>query len=202
MTPKKKHIFVSCSVGLVKFKRKRSLKCAKCESSYPMQAEVSAHYQENHHKVKCSVCHQLFNTPATLTRHMYSHEIATKACRCGKSFRFKSELKSHKLTHRWIRREHCMKPGCNWSYYNATDLTKHTLTHSDVVWSCPTCDYTKKDKHLLKSHKRKHNQTVKYTCLTCRKAFVYYTQWSRHKKTANCIELNRSGSSEVWTLPT
>ena len=83
---KKKHEFISRMVGLMKFKRKRSFKCGKCDNTYPTQAAVSAHYRKEHDIVKCSVCHKMFTMPATLTRHMYSHEIATKACRCSKSF--------------------------------------------------------------------------------------------------------------------
>ena len=192
-----KHEFVSRTVGLIKFKRKRTFKCGNCDNTYPTQAAVSAHYRETHDIVKCSVYHKTFTTPATLSRHMYSHEIATKACRCGKTFRFDSELKSHKLTHRHITMEHCAKPGCNKSYFSASDLAKHVLMHSDKIWNCPECDYNTKDKQLLKSHKRKHEQTVQYTCLRCGKGFVYYTQWSRHKKAENCTELKCSSSPEV-----
>ena len=87
-------------------------------------SELNAHYKENHDPVKCYVCHKVFNTQSSLDRHLYSHKIATKKCRCGRLFRFESELESHKLKHRQIRTQKCSKPGCNKSYFSASDLAK------------------------------------------------------------------------------
>ena len=139
------HVFVSRTVGLIKHKRKRIFKCAKCETRKATQGEINAPYRSTHEKVKCYVCHQLFSTPATLVCHLYSHEIATKKCRCGKVFRFASELKSHKLTHRRIKTEHCPFPKCSKSYYSANDLAKHIKIHSNKTWKCSVCDYSTKE---------------------------------------------------------
>ena len=191
------HVFISRTVGLIKHKRKRIFKCTKCDTRKATQGEINAHYRSTHEKVKCYVCHQLFNTPATLAHHLYSHKIATKKCRCGKVFRFASELKSHKLTHRRIKTEHCPFPKFGKSYHSANNLAKHVKIHSNKTWKCSVCDYTTKDEHLLKSHKRKHEQTVKYTCNICAKSFVYHTQWARHKAQKKVTPLARSNSPEV-----
>ena len=65
---KKRHVFVSRTVGFVKHNRKCIFKCSKCETRKATQGEINKHYQENHTQVKCYVCHQLFNTPATLAQ--------------------------------------------------------------------------------------------------------------------------------------
>ena len=195
--PSKKHVFVTKTIGLVKHKRNRVFKCKKCDRHFPTMSQLNSHYKDNQDPVKCYVCHRLFNTPSTLDRHLYLHEIATKKCRCGKLFRFKSELESHKLTHQHIRRQKCSKPSCNKSYFSANDLAKHVHTHRNIVWNCKNCDYTTKDEHLLKSHRHKHDQLVKYTCQKCGRGFVYYTQWARHKEQNNCVELKRSDSLEI-----
>ena len=96
----KKHVFVSKTVGLIKGKRHRTVKCSKCDKCTQSLAELNTHYRANHARVKCKYCNLLFNMPSSLARHQYFHEIATKRCRCGKVFRFDSELKTHKLRHR------------------------------------------------------------------------------------------------------
>ena len=185
-TSKQKMEFVSKTVGLVKRKRKRNFNCTKCEACFPLQGELNSHYRDNHEPVKCPHCVTQFSTPCTLTRHLYMHEIPTKKCPCGEVFRFNSELKAHKLTHHWLPTHHCAHAGCDRSYFNAADLTKHVKTHKNMIWCCSKCKYTTKDKWLLKSHQRKHEHEHRYTCQKCGKGFIYHTQWARHKTDDSC----------------
>ena len=91
----------------------------------------------------------------------------------------------------------CSKPGCNKSYFSADDLAKHVFTHQNIMWKCKDCDYNTTDECLLKSHKCKHDQVVKYTCQKCGRGFVYYTQWARHRDQNKCVSLKQSDSPEV-----
>ena len=75
---KKRMVFVSKTVGLVKRKRKRTFKCEKCDNRYASQGELNTHYRANHARVKCPHCELTFTTPGSLSRHKYSHEVATK----------------------------------------------------------------------------------------------------------------------------
>ena len=109
---RKKMEFVSKTVSLIKWKRKRSFKFTKCNDRYPTQGVLNQHFHDNHSRVSCPHCSVSFSTLCSLTQHMYVNEIATKKCRCGQTFRFESELKVHKLKHRWLPTLHCVHPNC------------------------------------------------------------------------------------------
>ena len=138
-----------------------------------------------------------FSTPLTLMRHQYTHASPRFHCRCVKGFYYLPELKVHKLKHRRTRTAICSYPGCTKSYFSQSNLAKHAHTHCKIKWNCDKCDYSTSDERLLKSHQRKHEQQVKYTCDQCGCGFVYHTQWSRHCNKKNCRELKRSSSPEL-----
>ena len=190
-------VFVTRSVGLKKFRRKRYYSCPVCNEKFNLQGHLNSHYREKHDKVKCSKCQEIFTTPCTLQRHMYTHRAPRVFCRCGEGFYFNADLRIHKLTHRRICTQICAHPGCNCSYYSASELSKHVLIHKNISWNCSRCEYTTKDKCLLKSHQRKHDQTPHFFCTRCAKGFMYHTQWSRHKEANNCVAIKRSSSPDL-----
>ena len=195
--PKKRRVFVTRRVGVKKYRRKRSYKCPVCASNFTSQGDLNDHYRQHHDKVQCSKCSQSFTTPSTLTRHYYTHATPRVFCRCGKGFFFQSELRVHKLLHRRIRTQICTHPGCGKSYFSAADLAKHARIHENIEWKCTKCTYKSYDQRLLRSHQRVHDQIVKHSCAKCGKGFVFYTQWSRHRKSDDCEPLKRSDSPEV-----
>ena len=195
--PRQRKVFVTKRIGLIKRKCIRTCKCPKCEKRFPNQGELNRHYRKYHDRVKCSKCPMTFSIPSTLTQHMYYHAEPRHFCHCGEGFRFLAEIRIHKLTHRRIKTAICQHPGCGKSYMSQSDLSKHAKVHEKVEWKCKLCDYTNYDKRLLKSHMRKHDQTVKYTCSRCGKGFVYHTQFKRHRTADNCTPLKRSGSPEL-----
>ena len=138
-----------------------------------------------------------FSTPSTLKHHLYTHVVPRFFCHCGKGYHLLAELKVHKLTHHRIKMAICTYPGCDKSYFSQVDLAKHARTHENVTWRCQDCDYATSDEQLLKSHRHKHSQTIKYTCSVCGKGFVYYTQWARHKTSNKCTPLKHSDSPEL-----
>ena len=117
-----------------------------------------------------------FTSPSTLTRHLYTHAEPCFKCRCGKGYHFAAELKQHKLTHCLIHTAICSHPGCKKSYFSQADLAKHSKVHENVQWQCPTYDYVTNDEGLLRSHKRVHDQKLRYHCIKCDIGFVYHTQ--------------------------
>ena len=139
----------------------------------------------------------VFTTPSSLQRHQYVHSSPRFHCRCGKGFYFLVELKIHKLKHRRTCTGICTYPGCTKSYFSQLDLAKHACTHLKIQWNCNQCDYSTHDERLLKNHKRKHEQKIKYTCSHCGKGFVYHTQWARHTNKNSCKELKWSNSPGV-----
>ena len=138
-----------------------------------------------------------FSTPSTLKHHLYTHASHRFFCRCCKGYHFLAELKVHKLTHHRIKTAICTYPGCDKSYFSQADLAKHARTHKNITWMCQDCDYRTPDERLLKSQQRKHTQTIRYTCSTCGKGFVYNSQWAHHKTSSNCTPLKCSDSPEL-----
>ena len=185
----KRCVFVMHRVGIIKHKRKRTCKCPICLKRYPSQGELNQHYRQVHDKIKCPDCPMVFTTPLSLQRHQYAHSLPRFHCRCGKGFYFLAELKVHKLKHRRTCTAICSYPGCTKSYFSQADWAKHAHTHLKIIWNCDRCDYTTNDERLLKSHKRKHKQKVKYTCSHCGRGFVYHTQWARHTNKNTCKKL-------------
>ena len=154
----KKHVFVTCRVGIIKHKRKMTCKCPICLKKYPSQGELNRDYRQVHDRIKCLDCPMVFTMPLSLQRHQYVHSSPQFHCRCGKGFYFLVELKVHKLKHRRTRTAICSYPGCTKSYFSQADLAKHARTHLKIKWNCDWCDYTTNNERLLKSHKRKHEQ--------------------------------------------
>ena len=193
----KKRVFVTCRVGIIKHRRKQTCKCPICLKRYPSQEKLNQHNRQAHDKLKCQYCPMVFTTPSSLQRHQYVHSTPRFHCRCGKGFYFLAELKIHKLKHRRTRIAICSYPVCTKSYFSQSDLVKHACMHLKIKWNCNQCDYSMHDERLLKSHKRKHEQKIKYTCSRCGKDFVYHTQWARHTNKNTCKELKCSSSPEV-----
>ena len=132
-----------------------------------------------------------FNTPSGLARHKYTHEQPRHFCgQCGKGYYFLGELNQHSLTHHTIRTHVCNYTKCDKSYLSKADLMKHVHCHMSSLLKCEKCDYSTRNKKLLVSHQRVHEDTLRYKCDNCGQMFKHRNQARRHKLNPKlCIAL-------------
>ena len=105
---------------------------------------------------QCSQSPQNYHAP-----HKYTCTL------CDKTFAFQSGLKQHKTVHTRSRLHRCFSGTCTKAFKWSQDLVHHIKHHMQGRWSCKSCDMTFAEKHLLKCHEYKHNDTYCYRCNRC-----------------------------------
>ncbi|MCG8620578.1 MAG: hypothetical protein MJE68_01085, partial [Proteobacteria bacterium] len=151
--------------GLKKHKEVRYFRCPKCGIHKTTVMKLNDHYKRRHPLLKCDKCTMSFCTPSGLSRHMYVHSTPRYPCLdCHKIFHFSSELKTHRVVHLKIKAHFCNRGNCGKSFMNNPDLLKHVREHDAKPVSCSECDYTTKNKRLLKSHALSHTDEKPYSC--------------------------------------
>ena len=163
-----KDVFKTTKHRIVKHKSTWYFLCLVCGIHKKTTSKLNVHYRNRHKPLKCDKCSMVFNTPSALARHCYTHQKPRHFCtQCGKGYYFLGELSQHSLTYQKIRTHFCNYGSCKKSYLSNTHLFKHVRTHKAKEVQCSKCEYQSKDKKLLQSHMRVHEDTLRYWCKNC-----------------------------------
>ncbi|XP_045475054.1 zinc finger protein 62-like [Harmonia axyridis] len=178
---------------IAKTSRSIPTKCPQCDKVYSCQANMLRHFRTHQDVVKkeepeveasdnsfyrCPDCQIMFNA-AEWDRHKETHE-QTKCNECDKIFLFQTELEQHRSVHLNLK-----------VYRDAkTDSYKSTMLSPNAEMPiCNICNILCENFEDLESHKLSHEdledegvplELSKYSCVTCNKHFVSYTEYSDH----------------------
>ncbi|KAI9674752.1 MAG: zinc-finger protein [Caeruleum heppii] len=91
---------------------------------------------------QCSICGNVFSAPQALAQHRRTHtgEKPYKCELCGKEFAQGSALTMHRRTHTKERPLKCDYPGCNKSFSESSNLSKHRKSMYSIDLTSPTHD--------------------------------------------------------------
>lgn len=97
---------------------------------------------------------------------------------CMKTFSRPNGIVKHMKTHTQEKNYQCFTCGSQFS--RSDHLNRHMLIHEEPKFKCDICDMTfrRSDKMLL--HRRKHPETMNYTCESCGLGFMELTSIKTH----------------------
>lgn len=117
------------------------------------------------------------------TKLLYSHDVNGDKTRsqcfiCMKTFTRPNGIVKHMKTHTQEKNYQCFTCGSQFS--RSDHLSRHMLIHEDPKFKCDICDMTfrRSDKMLL--HRRKHPETMNYTCENCGLGFMELSSIKTH----------------------
>lgn len=108
---------------------------------------------------------------------------------CMKTFSRPNGIVKHMKTHTQEKNYQCFTCGSQFS--RSDHLNRHMLIHEEPKFKCDICDMTfrRSDKMLI--HRRKHPETMNYTCENCGLGFMELTSIKTH------VNFHCKGRSEV-----
>ena len=161
----------------IKWRKRHSFKCIKCNTHCKSVSVLNQHFKEQHWPLQCNKCNKFFQMQGALKLHSYKHVDGQFECNdCNKTFPFKSQLEQQKPSHTTER----PYKGCKQSFSHEHDLKKHLKACDSEEHYCTRCDYSNPNERLLKQHMNKHLKIPKYFCKNCGKGHVYSMQLKRH----------------------
>lgn len=97
---------------------------------------------------------------------------------CMKTFSRPNGIVKHMKTHTQEKNYQCFTCGSQFS--RSDHLNRHMLIHEEPKFKCDICDMTfrRSDKMLI--HRRKHPETMNYTCENCGLGFMELTSIKTH----------------------
>lgn len=117
------------------------------------------------------------------TKLMYSSSVDGDKSRsqcfiCMKTFSRPNGIVKHMKTHTQEKNYQCFTCGSQFS--RSDHLNRHMLIHEEPKFKCDICDMTfrRSDKMLI--HRRKHPETMNYTCENCGLGFMEITSIKTH----------------------
>ena len=163
-------------------KKRRSLKCAKCNKHFITVKYLNQHFKDKHRPLQCVDCKKFFLTTGALKLHAYKHKDGQFKCKeCKMTFPFKSQLEQHMPSHSLEQPFKCLEKGCRRRFTHEHDLKKHLKAHEGEEHYCTQCDYSNPDERLLRQHMNTHLRIAKYFCKRCKSGFVHSMQLKWHK---------------------
>ena len=105
----------------------------------------SVHKLTTHHQPITTYCTvQCAENPLTraLSRHKYEHKHKEHKCpKCDRTFTFESQVKAHMFSYRSNPSFFCVHPGYDKTFFNESDLTRHSKRHGGKWYQCMDCPY-------------------------------------------------------------
>lgn len=104
------------------------------------------------------------------TKMMYSIGVNGDKSRsqcfiCMKTFSRPNGIVKHMKTHTQEKNYQCFTCGSQFS--RSDHLSRHMLIHEDPKFNCDICDLSFRRSDKLLIHRRKHPETMNYTCENC-----------------------------------
>ncbi|XP_031621830.1 zinc finger protein 16-like [Contarinia nasturtii] len=114
---------------------------------------------------------------------LYSNEVNGDKTRsqcyiCMKTFSRPNGIIKHLKTHTQERNYTCFQCGSQFS--RSDHLNRHMLIHEDPKFKCDICDMVFRRSDKLLSHRRKHPETMNYTCENCGLGFMELNSVKTH----------------------
>lgn len=134
------------------------ISCTYCHAEFGSVFEKLAHMKTcTAKKFECDHCSRKYFTKTELGRHLkiVSGEIAYVCDICSKPCSSTMDLKLHRTAHTNLKSYPCSFPDCNKAFKTPAARSSHMETHSNVIYSCPSCTASFRQRALLQRHSRK-----------------------------------------------
>lgn len=117
------------------------------------------------------------------TKMMYSNCVNGDKTRsqcfiCMKTFSRPNGIVKHMKTHTQEKNYQCFTCGSQFS--RSDHLNRHMLIHEEPKFKCDICDLTFRRSDKMLVHRRKHPETMNYTCENCGLGFMELTSIKTH----------------------
>lgn len=97
---------------------------------------------------------------------------------CQKSFSRPNGIVKHMKVHTQEKNYQCFT--CGAQFGRSDHLNRHMLIHEDPKFKCDICDLTFRRSDKLLAHRRKHPDTMNYTCESCGLGFMELSSIKTH----------------------
>jgi uncharacterized Zn-finger protein len=79
------------------------------------------------------------------------------------------------------KRHVCPLPGCNKSFTQKSDATRHLLNvHHGRKYECPLCEKAFSSKEMVKAHRQNVHEHKRWECVDCQKIFRWQCNFTKH----------------------
>lgn len=117
------------------------------------------------------------------TKMMYSLNVdgdksKSQCFICMKTFSRPNGIVKHMKTHTQEKNYQCFTCGSQFS--RSDHLNRHMLIHEEPKFKCDICDMTFRRSDKMLVHRRKHPETMNYTCENCGLGFMELTSIKTH----------------------
>ncbi|CAL2028579.1 unnamed protein product [Caenorhabditis brenneri] len=131
----------------------------------------------------CKLCQKRFGTERALCLHVTRHLMSSTCPLCSLSLGSRAEIHRH-LMMRHSRRSKDFKCGtCSKLFFTESEMNRHAIYHTDVMYSCKHCPEKFKWKKQLLKHMKEHDENYNptpYTCHICERAYTTGFALGRH----------------------
>ncbi|XP_072032373.1 uncharacterized protein [Amphiura filiformis] len=153
--------------------------CRECFQDEPTM-EIHKHSHTSDKPYPCEQCQKSFTDLNKLIEHIKkdkTHRKPNNCPICDNVFTKSCSVPNHVICHYKIQPYSCTR--CDKRFAIRSSLNAHMAWH-DGKYKCDECGQHCQTKNILKLHKRKHSDTVLYTCQLCTTGFKHEKSFKKH----------------------
>lgn len=131
----------------------------------------------------CKLCQKRFGTEKALCMHVTRHLVSLTCPLCSLGLGCRAELHRHLMTKHSRRSKDFKCDTCSKLFFTESELNRHAVYHSDVMYSCKHCPEKFKWKKQLMKHMKEHDENFNpspYTCHLCDRTYTTGFALGRH----------------------
>uniref|UniRef100_A0A8R1I6I9 C2H2-type domain-containing protein n=1 Tax=Caenorhabditis japonica TaxID=281687 RepID=A0A8R1I6I9_CAEJA len=140
----------------------------------------------------CKLCQKRFGTEKALCMHVSRHLVAHVCPLCTLALSTRAEIHRHLMTKHSRRTKDFKCETCNKLFFSESELNRHAVFHSDIMYSCKHCDEKFKWKKQLLKHMKEHDENFNpspYTCHLCDRTYTTGFALGRHLTRQHRLEV-------------
>ncbi|CAI2293044.1 unnamed protein product [Caenorhabditis sp. 36 PRJEB53466] len=133
----------------------------------------------------CKLCHKRFGTEKALCMHVSRHLAGHTCGLCGLAAGSRADIHRHLMLKHSRRSKDFKCDVCSKWFFTESELSRHAVFHSDVMYSCKHCDEKFKWKKQLLKHMKEHEEgqnfnPTPYMCHICERSYTTGFALGRH----------------------
>ncbi|EFP01002.1 hypothetical protein CRE_20693 [Caenorhabditis remanei] len=131
----------------------------------------------------CKLCQKRFGTERALCMHVTRHLVGHTCPLCALALDSRAAIHRHLMTKHSRRSRDFKCTTCNKMFFTESELNRHAVYHTDVMYSCKTCPEKFKWKKQLLKHMKEHDENYNpspYTCHLCDRTYTSGFALGRH----------------------
>ncbi|UMM15196.1 hypothetical protein L5515_002719 [Caenorhabditis briggsae] len=131
----------------------------------------------------CKLCQKRFGTERALCLHVTRHLVSHTCPLCSVAMESRSAIHRHLMTKHSRRSRDFKCTTCNKMFFTESELNRHAVYHTDVMYSCKHCPEKFKWKKQLLKHMKEHEENFNptpYICHICDRSYSSGFALGRH----------------------